>query len=941
MSDGQSRTGEMIAHGQALCIAEAPFAPAAESQSAHTFTLSDEQHATILESFNETSICGLPECSVHELIEKTARAYPDRLAASQGEDSLTYGELLSRSTEVASWLISQSVEPQSVIALLMNRGLDTLPTILGILKAGCAWLPMDPSHPDGHLHFIVQDSRAELVITDHRNAARIPSRCAPSFSFRSITGGDSDAVLPSVDADSLAYVMYTSGSTGKPKGVRILHQNLAHYSLHHAAMCELSSDDRVIQFSSPGFDISIEETIPPLIAGAQIVMREEVVPGPAGMNEFIERNRITTFSPSTAFWHEWTMALEAEDLPVPECLRLVVVGGEKASPEVARVWLSRTPSESRLLNSYGPTETTVCVSAYEVTMDDVRNCGDAIPIGKPYSAARIYVLDEARQPVPTGTPGEIYIGGSTVGDSYINRPQLTASRFAADPFVADADARMYRTGDLGHWRADGNLMISGRIDSQMKIGGFRVEPTEIAVQLESLPTVRQAHVSARETNGRKQLVAWVVLADESVAASTLREELSRRVPSYAVPASIVLVERLPLTINGKVDTRRLPAPEIEAEEFRVSNESMTETERKVARLFSQLLGTPVVRAHNSFFALGGTSLQVMQLAVEVEKTLNEKLPLVTMLENPTVGGVAAALDNACDNEEWVPIQAMRSEGTRPPLFFVPEITGDPFRLKELAAHLADDQPFYAMKAPGYLEGQRPFDNMKELAAEFLQQVKRISPRGPYYLGGFCFGAAVAYEMAQQLQSQGEEVALLAIVEFEMEDSPYQHIPLRRPLTFLRAACNAPGWIRQLVAFLGVKWLVRESFSKLGNIVRRILPASESDEDRSLRENLDLPAELRAIPDQHAAVWRCHLKALEEYRSEPYDGRLTFLYANVRPLRYSLTPIRHWKELCGGNIDARAVPGFHQRILHSPNVERLAETLTVCLNESQRNNNAIA
>jgi non-ribosomal peptide synthetase component F len=216
-----------------------------------------------------------------------------------------------------------------VVAVLIDRGLDALSTILGILKSGCAWLPMDPSHPDEHLHFMVQDSRAELVITDAANAERIPARCAPSCRASSIRSRDSEDALPSVAADLLAYVIYTSGSTGKPKGVRILHRNLVHYAVHHVAMCELTPADRVLQFSSLGFDISIEETIPPLIAGAQIVMRDSAMPGPAAINDFIERNGVTTFSPATAFWHEWTMALDAEDLFVPSCLRKVIIGEKR------------------------------------------------------------------------------------------------------------------------------------------------------------------------------------------------------------------------------------------------------------------------------------------------------------------------------------------------------------------------------------------------------------------------------------------------------------------------------------------------------------------------------------------------------------------------------------------------------------------------------------
>jgi acyl-CoA synthetase (AMP-forming)/AMP-acid ligase II len=267
-----------------------------------------------------------------------------------------------------------------------------------------------------------------------------------------------------------------------------------------------------------------------------------------------------------------------------------------------------------------------------VTLEDVRDRGASIPIGKPYSAARIHVLGEEGQPVPVGQPGEIFIGGSTVGHSYINRPELTESRFVNDPFDSDPDAKMYRTGDLGHWRADGNLMISGRIDSQVKIGGFRVEPTEIAAQLESLPGVRQAHVCTRETNGRKRLAAYVVCSEDWLCVSELRTGLARRVPSYAIPASIAFLDRLPLTTNGKVDAQRLPAPEVQLDDFQASNELMSDTEKQIARLFSGLLGTTHVGAHDSFFALGGTALQVMQLAVEVEKTMNEKLPLVTMLK---------------------------------------------------------------------------------------------------------------------------------------------------------------------------------------------------------------------------------------------------------------------------------------------------------------------
>ena len=596
------------------------------------------ERAHLLHGVNPPPQAYTPGMLVHQLFEAQAAAQPDALALEHAGQQLSYGELNRRANRLAHSLLARGVAPDDRIAVHLTRSVEMIVALLAVLKAGAAYVPLDPAYPPARLAYMLADCAPKLVLSDSALDVAVPVLPAAA----PLDGRDDN---PSPQAAGLlerhlAYVIYTSGSTGQPKGVMVEHRNVV--NMIHAALrnSRLAPQDRMLQFSSVSFDSAVEEIFTPLAAGAALVLCPVGMLAPdRAFLDFVQDSAITVAELPTAFWHQW--AQQARDPGVPRCpqLRLVVVGGEKAERRHLATWMAADGmAHCSWLNTYGPTEATVYVTGSMFEGGQALPSGD-IPIGRPLDNTAIYLLDGEGRLVPPQAVGEICIGGAGVARGYLLRPDLTAQRFGADPFSSAPGARLYRTGDLGRWLPDGQLEYLGRNDFQVKIRGYRIELGEVEARLAECDGVREALVVARddEDGGDQRLVAYVLARDgAALAAAALRAQLSARLPAYMVPGAFVELEAFPLTPNGKIDRKALPAPGAQAVVKRDWEAPIGEVEGTLAGIWQQLLGIERIGRQDHFFELGGHSLLAMRLLVRIREEFGVEVPLARVFQTPTI-----------------------------------------------------------------------------------------------------------------------------------------------------------------------------------------------------------------------------------------------------------------------------------------------------------------
>ncbi|SEO70549.1 non-ribosomal peptide synthetase [Nitrosovibrio sp. Nv6] len=590
---------------------------------------------------------------VHRLIERQVQARPEAVALIFGDIKLSYAELNRRANRLAHRLIALGVEPETRVGIAVERSIDMIVGLLAILKAGGAYVPLDPEYPQARLNYMATDSSIGLLLTQSyiRVGVPHPAHCVVLELDRLNLDEEPEHDLAvNLHGDNLVYVIYTSGSTGKPKGVGVPHHALAEHAQIAVDFFGLTPTDRMLQFSTINFDGFIEQLFPPLCAGAAIVLRGPMLwDSDTFYRELIDK-RITVADLTTAYWFLLVQDFARLGPRDYGLLRQVHAGGEAMSLEGIKAWHQAGFSAVTLLNTYGPTEAIVTAT--------VSDCGDyqvdegaisaQVSIGRPLAARRIHLLDTNLAPVAPGVPGELCIGGDLLARGYLNRGDLTAERFIADPFD-EGGGRLYRTGDLAKWREDGQIEYLGRLDHQVKIRGFRIELGEIEAQLLLQPGVREAVVVASEGPGGARLVAYLSLhADAGVEVMALREALVKALPDYMIPSAIVVLESLPLNPNGKVDRKALPEPEFATMGNSGNYEAPEgEVEEALAAIWAGVLGIGQVGRNNNFFELGGHSLAILQVQQKLQQTLSVSLPLRLHFENPVLKDIAAAVGEKC------------------------------------------------------------------------------------------------------------------------------------------------------------------------------------------------------------------------------------------------------------------------------------------------------
>ena len=695
------------------------------------------------------------DAGIPELVERQARRDPEALAVVDGAEEISYGELTERARRIAGSLREQGVEPGAAVAVLLPRSAAAAAAYLGVLGAGAAYVPLDPGHPAERIRRAIEDAGAEVVLTRLGLEGKLPAGIR-ALDLDIARGGE--ALEPAAGPEDLAYVMYTSGSTGKPKGVKVTHRNVARL-VDDPDFAELGPGTTMLHAASPAFDATTLELWGPLANGGAVAVLAEQ-PSPDAVAAAVERHGVTTMWLTAGLFHELVDSR-------PDCLgrvRHVLAGGDVLSPaHVARA-LEALPPDGRLSNGYGPTETTTFALTHDLRPGD--RVEGSVPIGRPIQATTCEVMDAVGKPAPVGVAGELWIGGAGVSRGYRNDPELTAERFIEDP--ERPGERRYRTGDRVRRRADGTIEFLGRLDRQLKIRGFRVEPAEIEEALRDHPSVEDAVVVAYEPSpGDRALAAYVVAAGGPADPPELRRHVGERLPSAMVPAAWVELEKLPLTANGKVDREKLPAPSSAHLARETGGDSpRSETERRTVEIFERVLGVEAVGVEEDFFALGGHSLLAVGLFSQLEDAFGKRLPLATILVASTPRSLAALLADPPrqDRDRWSNLVAIKPTGSRPPLFAMTAGDGNVVGFAPFARHVSADQPFYAVQPSG-LDGQAAIDRgIEAAAARCVEEIRAVQPHGPYLLAGRCNGATVAFEVARQLREAGEEVPLLASLD---------------------------------------------------------------------------------------------------------------------------------------------------------------------------------
>jgi len=861
------------------------------------------ERAAVLERSEGATADATARC-VHELVADQARRTPDAVAVSGAGGELTYAELDRRANQLAHELAALGVGPDSVVAVALERSLDLPLAVLAVLKAGAAYAPVDPSHPEDRIAFMLEDAGAPVLLTQRHLAERLPAGGARVVVVDAAAPLDARSAEPpaaGVTPEHLAYVIYTSGSTGRPKGVAMPHAPLANLIAWQLAAFAAPAAGRTLQFASLSFDVAFQEMFTTWAAGGTLVIVDEALRrDPRALLEHLRTSAVERlFLPFVAL-HNLCEEAQAADLSVPS-LREVITAGEqlKSTPAIRRFF--RAHPDCRLRNQYGPTESHV-VTAFALPEDPER-WGALPPIGRPIAGVSIHVLDRHLEPVPTGVRGELYIGGVALARGYLGRPELTAEKFIADPFRPGG--RLYRTGDLARYLPDGNVEFLGRADHQVKVRGYRIEPGEVEALLRSHELVREALVLAREAGGERRLVAYVLCGDPAPEAAELRGFLAQRLPEYMIPSAFVVLDAFPLTPNGKVDRAALPAPDEGAIARSQYAPASSELERALVALWEELLEVEQVGIDDDFFDLGGHSLLAVQLIRRVQDDMRRVCTLPMLFRNRTIRALAAELQLGGGDNTEPTVLRLQPDGQAPALFCI----GGVHVYQELADALAPDVPVYGIFLPSEQElfearrGRRHARalSVEELAALYVRAVRAEQPSGPYLILGLCFGGIVAYEAAQQLRAAGEEVALLVLCDsvrpsaLRMDARARLERAARRGRTRARRARNR----------VQVRLGLRE-------------PQSE----------LDRLAEARA---------RVYAQANRRYSVSPYDGPAVL----VRPgatLAARRRSLRDQTFGWGAHVPAlqiHDVPGDHQTHLKRPNLSILLEVLRPQIDAARR------
>ncbi|BAZ00088.1 amino acid adenylation domain-containing protein [Tolypothrix tenuis PCC 7101] len=853
-----------------------------------------------------------------EQVEKT----PDAIAVVFEEQKLTYRELNNRANQLAHYLRKLGVQPDVGVGICVERSLEMVVGLLGILKAGGAYVPLDPAYPKDRLSFMLKNSQATVLVTTKNLVAELPTHetkvvCLDS-NWSDINQESQDNLVTGVKAENLAYVIHTSGSTGMPKGVAMTQIALCNLILWQIENTTVLGEAKTLQFSPISFDVSFQEMFSTWCSGGTLVLiAEELRRDPLTLLNLLDQQAVNRlFLPFVALQQLAEVAVTAKLFPLH--LREVITAGEQLQITPAIQEFFTQVTNCTLHNHYGPSESHVVTT---FTLDNsVQNWPKLPPIGKAIANTQIYILDSRMQPVPIGVAGELYIGGDCLARGYLNRDDLTSARFIANPLSNDPNARLYKTGDLCRYLSDGNIEYLGRIDNQVKVRGFRIELGEIEALLSQHPDIAQVSIIVREDiPGDKRLVAYFVPHQEPAPTSSeLRHFLQQKLPDYMLPAAFVMLESLPLTPSGKVDRRALPA----IDNIRQGTEAtfvapQEELEVRLTKIWEDVLNVRPIGIKDNFFELGGHSLLAVRLFAEIEKMCGQKLPLATLFQAQTIEQLASVLRESGWSAPWSSLVLIKPGEQKPPLFCVHPVGGNILEYQAVARYLDPDQPVYGIQAVGLDGKQQPLRRVEDMAQHYIEAIRSVQPNGPYFLAGYSFGGLVAFEMARQLNAQGQNVAHLAL----FDRSAPNFVSIR------------PSLLQCIQIHLNNIWQL-EHKDRWNYIKARVLYRSgQVNYKQGLLEGL---SELQTLTPQYLNLIDCNEQAAEDYKPQGiYPGNVSLYRCKIQRPQETLSADFGWSNLVAGNVEILDIPGEHYGMLREPRVRILAEILQRCLKQANQ------
>ncbi len=880
--------------------------------------LTESEREMMLVEWNQTYTAFPSHLCVHQWFEAVVKRYPDAIALCFEGEQLSYGMLNRKSNQLAYYLRQIGVGPETLVAICLERSIEMIIAQLAVLKAGGAFVPLDPSYPPERLEFMLTETETPVVLTqrdllDKINLAGVEPLIVPEM-VEQLEHSQDDNPKVNVLPDNLAYMIYTSGSTGRPKGTLLRHRGLCNFINFHIQKMKITPGHRVLQFASFSFDASLAEIYTALLSGSTLyLVQRETLLSMSALQSMLRQQEITfAILPPAILNILSPIGLEK--------LQVLISAGEACPKQVARVW-----SEGRrFYNGYGPTEASIGPGCYPVTAvpENLVN----LPIGRPIDNIQMYILDRNLNPVPIGVIGEIYISGIGLARGYYRRPDLTAEKFLPNPFSDEPGSRLYRTGDLGRFLAEGNIEFFGRADHQVKIRSFRIETKEIEQVLCQHPDVREAVVVAQELGeGDKRLVAYFVprQPEIEIEASELRRFLSNKLPEFMIPSALVRLDAIPMTPNGKVDRKALPAPDesgvVRSKEFVPAEDPL---EMEMVNIWESILKVSPIGVTDNFFELGGHSLLAIHLLAKIQQQFEIEIPLVSLFKQPTIRHLAEIVrthreperklispDGANDSDAARSLVVFQDNNSRPPFFVVHPSGGSVHWYADLARQLPD-QPFYGIQARGMNGEAEPHSTIEEMAAYYIQAIQTRQPHGPYFIASWSMGMIIAFEMAQQLYAQGEKVALLAI----FDQGPF--LPKEAPTDnaeFLQGMFNGRitfpmEELKQLDEMEQYKYVLRRL--KKEKLISRFVRLQQFQ--------------------RYVNILKKQMYAWNNYQVKKYPGKVTLFKAMERHDTDDEAPDLGWGRVAMAGVEVHEVPGNHNTMLHEPHVSVLAEKLKQCL-----------
>jgi amino acid adenylation domain-containing protein len=870
-------------------------------------------------NLNNTTADYPRDTPLHQLISDVAAKYPNNTAVKFGERFLSYRELDRSSNRLASLLKNNQVQKGDLVALAMERSAEMLIALLAILKAGAAYLPIDPEYPVERVKYILNDASAKVLITSNAYKNYFETDAQELLiedALKVSSEYPGEALDVEVHGADLAYVLYTSGSTGHPKGVQIAHYNLVNFLVSMQKEPGIKPDDKLLAVTTVSFDIAGLELYLPLITGACVVITDaDSAKDGRALLQIIRQEKITMMQATPYTWKIMLESGWSDKLPLK-----ILCGGEALSKDLALKLLDKG---SELWNMYGPTETTIWSSLKQVTPAD-----SIITIGKPIANTQIYILDEALKPVPPGATGEIYIGGDGVAPGYLNRAELTRERFLIDNFATTASGRIYRTGDLGRFLSNGEVQCLGRTDHQIKIRGYRIETEEVSFHVNRLKNIKDSVVVARtDPSGNANLVAYIitrqkVTADMGLQIKDWRDELKKILLDYMVPQYVVILDEFPLTPNGKIDTNALPEPDY-GQNRATYVPPRTSIEQQVADIWKKYLKLDKIGIYDDFFELGGHSLTAVEIMTALEKETGKHLPLASLFNHSTVEKLALLLKMDGRSVTWDSLVPIKPLGDKMPLYIVHGAGLNVLLFNTLAMNMDPTQPVYGLQARGMNGIDEPFTRMEDIAGHYVAEIMVQNPVGPYALAGYSFGGIIAYEMARQLREAGKEVNMLAMFDTYAYRSDYFD-PLPKKL-FNRAWFFIKQVIHSILLFFKRP---KETYKYKTEMLKR----------RVIRKYWDMrygkEQKQEGFFGYANKIDLANEEAERNYKMTPYPLTVQIFRAQQHTFYMADFKYLGWKPYALNGVHIHDIPGEHNKIFAPPNDKVFARILQDCLNKAQ-------